>query len=75
MGVGGGLLIGADLRKSEDILVAAYDDSRGVTAEFNLNLLHRLNREANADFAVDQFEHRSDWNDAMGRVEMHLVSR
>jgi dimethylhistidine N-methyltransferase len=75
VGVGGGLLIGADLRKSEDVLVAAYDDARGVTAEFNLNLLHRLNREADADFAVDQFEHRSVWNDAMGRVEMHLVSR
>jgi dimethylhistidine N-methyltransferase len=75
VGVGGGLLIGADLRKSEDVLVAAYDDAQGVTAEFNLNLLHRLNREANADFAVDQFEHRSVWNDAMGRVEMHLVSR
>jgi dimethylhistidine N-methyltransferase len=75
VGVGGGLLIGVDLRKSEELLVAAYDDAQGVTAEFNLNLLHRLNREANADFAVDQFEHRSVWNDALGRVEMHLVSR
>jgi dimethylhistidine N-methyltransferase len=75
VGPGGGLLIGADLRKPEDVLVAAYDDAQGVTAEFNLNLLHRLNREANADFAVDHFEHRSVWNDALGRVEMHLVSR
>jgi dimethylhistidine N-methyltransferase len=75
VGVGGGLLIGVDLRKGEDVLVAAYDDAQGVTAEFNLNLLHRLNREANADFAVDRFEHRSVWNDAAGRVEMHLVSR
>jgi dimethylhistidine N-methyltransferase len=74
-GAGGGLLIGADLRKREDVLVAAYDDAQGVTAEFNLNLLHRLNREAKAEFAVDQFEHRSLWNEAMGRVEMHLVSR
>jgi dimethylhistidine N-methyltransferase len=75
VGVGGGLLIGVDLRKSADVLVAAYDDAEGVTAEFNRNLLHRLNREGNADFAVDQFEHRSVWNDAMGRVEMYLVSR
>ena len=49
--------------------------AEGVTAEFNLNLLHRLNREANADFAVDQFAHRSVWNDGLGRVEMHLISR
>jgi dimethylhistidine N-methyltransferase len=74
-GVGGGLVIGVDLRKRADVLVAAYDDAQGVTAEFNLNLLHRLNQEANADFAVEQFEHRSVWNDAMGRIEMHLVSR
>jgi dimethylhistidine N-methyltransferase len=75
VGVGGALLIGVDLRKHEDTLRAAYDDAQGVTAEFNLNALHRLNREANADFAVDQFEHRSVWNRALGRVEMHLVSR
>ncbi len=53
VGPGGGLLIGVDLRKSEEILVAAYDDARGVTAEFNLNVLHRLNREAGANFDVD----------------------
>jgi dimethylhistidine N-methyltransferase len=75
VGVGGGLLIGVDLRKSEDVLVAAYDDAQGVTAEFNLNSLHRLNREVGADFAVDQFRHRSVWNAEYGRIEMHLVSR
>jgi dimethylhistidine N-methyltransferase len=75
VGPGGALLIGVDLRKSPEVLVAAYDDAQGVTAEFNLNLLHRLNREANADFDVDQFEHRSVWNDTLGRIEMHLVSR
>jgi len=75
LGPGGGLLIGADLRKEEATLVAAYDDSQGVTAEFNLNVLHRLNREADSDFVVEQFYHRSVWNDAMGRIEMHLVSR
>jgi dimethylhistidine N-methyltransferase len=75
VGEGGGLIIGVDLKKEEDELVAAYDDAEGVTAEFNLNVLHHLNREANADFEVDQFEHRSVWNEAYGRVEMHLVSR
>jgi dimethylhistidine N-methyltransferase len=75
VGVGGGLLIGVDLRKSEEVLVAAYDDAQGVTAEFNLNLLHRLNREAGADFDVEQFAHRSLWNAELGRIEMHLVSR
>jgi len=75
VGPGGGLLIGVDLRKAPATLVAAYDDSQGVTAEFNLNLLYRLNREADSDFVVEQFDHRSVWNDAMGRVEMHLVSR
>jgi len=74
-GPGGGLLIGVDLYKDPGTLVAAYDDAQGVTAEFNLNLLHRLNREANADFDVDRFEHRSVWNEQLGRVEMHLVSR
>jgi dimethylhistidine N-methyltransferase len=75
LGPGGGLLIGADLRKDAATLVAAYDDSQGVTAEFNLNVLHRLNREAASDFVVEQFFHRSVWNDTMGRIEMHLVSR
>jgi len=75
VGVGGGLLIGVDLRKNEDVLVAAYDDEQGVTAEFNLNSLLRLNREVGADFEVDRFRHRSVWNAEFGRVEMHLVSR
>lgn len=75
VGAGGGLLIGVDLRKRAQLLVAAYDDAQGVTAQFNLNALHRLNREADADFAVDQFAHRSVWNDEYGRIEMHLVSR
>jgi dimethylhistidine N-methyltransferase len=74
-GPGGALLIGVDLRKPREILVPAYDDALGVTAEFNLNLLRRLNRELGADFALDQFAHRALWNDAEGRIEMHLVSR
>jgi len=74
-GPGGGLLIGVDLYKGRETLEAAYDDAQGVTAEFNLNALHRLNREAGADFDVDQFAHRSVWNESQSRVEMHLVSR
>lgn len=73
-GPGGGLLIGVDLRKDASMLVPAYDDAKGVTAEFNLNMLHRINRELAGDFAVDQFAHEARWNDAMGRIEMHLVS-
>lgn len=67
-------LIGADLEKSPDVLLPAYDDAAGVTAEFNLNLLTRLNREAAADFVLDAFAHRAVWNADEGRIEMHLVS-
>lgn len=69
------LLIGVDLEKSPDILVPAYDDAEGVTAAFNLNLLTRLNREAEADFDPALFAHRALWNDRLKRIEMHLVSR
>ncbi|MFW6059757.1 MAG: L-histidine N(alpha)-methyltransferase [Phycisphaeraceae bacterium] len=72
---GGGLLIGVDLRKDPSILVPAYNDAQGVTAAFNLNILHRLNREFAADIDVAGFEHRAVWNDAQGRIEMHLVAR
>lgn len=71
---GQALLIGVDLRKSPDVLVPAYDDARGVTAAFNLNLLIRINRELGGDFDLERFAHRAVWNDRFGRVEMHLVS-
>jgi dimethylhistidine N-methyltransferase len=74
-GPGGALLIGVDLKKPRAILERAYDDALGVTAEFNLNLLRRLNRELGADFALEQFDHRALWNEGEGRIEMHLVSR
>jgi dimethylhistidine N-methyltransferase len=74
-GPGGLLLIGVDLRKSRSILEPAYDDAEGVTAEFNLNLLRRINRELGASFDLAAFAHRALWNAAEGRVEMHLVSR
>jgi dimethylhistidine N-methyltransferase len=70
----GGLLIGVDLKKETEILNAAYNDTDGVTAEFNLNLLHRINRELHADFDVSKFEHRAYYNETDGRIEMHLVS-
>jgi dimethylhistidine N-methyltransferase len=74
VGPGGGLLIGVDLKKERHILEPAYDDARGVTAAFNLNLLARINRELGADFALKRFRHRAFYNEADGRIEMHLVS-
>lgn len=74
LAVPGGLLIGVDLKKDKAILNAAYNDAKGVTAAFNLNLLVRLNREFNADFKLDLFEHHAFYNDEEGRIEMHLVS-
>lgn len=75
VGPGGGLLIGVDLKKDPAELEAAYNDSAGVTRDFNLNLLVRMNRELGTDFDVEAFEHRAIWNEAEGRVEMHLESR
>jgi len=72
LGPGAWLLIGMDRIKEEEILSAAYDDSAGITAEFNLNLLHRINRELGGTFPIDAFRHRAIWNDDKGRIEMHL---
>ena len=74
-GTGGGLLIGIDLKKDAATIEAAYNDRLGVTAEFNLNLLRRINRELGADFDVDQFFHQARYNAELGRVEMYLISR
>ena len=71
---GGGLLIGVDLKKEQRVLEAAYNDSAGVTAQFNLNLLERINRELGADFDLDQWRHRAIYNSSAGRIEMHLIS-
>jgi dimethylhistidine N-methyltransferase len=75
VGDGGGLLIGVDLQKDPKVLERAYNDARGITAAFNLNLLEHINREFGADFDLDSFHHRAIWNDDHGRIEMHLVSR
>lgn len=74
LGTGANLLIGMDRVKGVERLISAYDDPTGVTAEFNLNLLHRINRELEADIPVDGFRHQARWNDMLGRVEMHLVA-
>jgi dimethylhistidine N-methyltransferase len=71
---GDALLLGADLVKDEATLVRAYDDREGVTAAFNLNILHRLNRELGANFDTGGFRHRARWNGTQSRIEMHLES-
>lgn len=71
----GVLLIGVDLRKDKATLEAAYNDRDGVTAQFNLNVLTRLNHELGADFDLTNFKHDAFFNEEAGRVEMHLVSR
>ena len=72
LGGGSMLLIGIDRIKDENILLPAYDDSRGVTAAFNLNLLRRINRELEGSLPVDAFRHVAQWNDGEARIEMHL---
>lgn len=74
-GRGGALLLGVDLRKGPEILIPAYDDARGVTAAFDLNLLERMNRELAGDFRREAFRHRAIWDPERSRVEMHLVAQ
>ena len=69
------VLVGFDMQKDPDLLHAAYNDAQGVTAEFNLNLLARMNRELGGNFDLAQWEHLSFYNAPAGRVEMHLVSK
>ncbi|GAO02470.1 L-histidine N(alpha)-methyltransferase [Anaeromyxobacter sp. PSR-1] len=73
-GPGGGLLLGLDLPKDAGTLERAYDDARGITAAFDLNLLARIDRELEGDFRLSQFRHRSLWDPRLSRVEMHLES-
>ena len=74
VGDGGGLLIGVDLQKDIGILNAAYNDNKGYTAEFNKNLLKRINTELGADFNLEQFDHHAFFNSEKHRIEMHLIS-
>ena len=74
LGREGGLLIGIDLQKDPTVIEAAYNDSRGVTDAFNLNVLHRVNRELHGNFNVDQFKHKAFYNAEKGRVEIYIES-
>jgi dimethylhistidine N-methyltransferase len=73
-GIAARMLVGVDLKKDPAVLHAAYNDSRGVTAAFNLNLLARINRELGANFDLRRWRHYAFYNPAQGRIEMHLVS-
>ena len=75
LGENGSLLIGVDLRKDRTVLEAAYDDSQGVTADFNRNLLTRLNRELDADFNLENFQHYANYDRVTGAVRMWLISQ
>jgi L-histidine N-alpha-methyltransferase len=72
---GDALLLGFDMVKRADVLHAAYNDAQGVTAQFNLNVLARINRELGGQFDLDLFQHVAFWNPQMSRIEMHLESR
>jgi dimethylhistidine N-methyltransferase len=74
LGHGSVLVVGVDLIKSADVLNAAYNDAEGITAQFNLNLLTRINRELGGTFRLDTFEHHAFYNCEHHRVEMHLAS-
>jgi dimethylhistidine N-methyltransferase len=74
VGSGGGLLIGVDLKKDRAMLEAAYDDAAGVSAEFALNLLQRINRELGGDFDLTKFRYCAPYNESAGRIEMYIES-
>ena len=74
LGAGGAMLVGVDLKKDANVLHAAYNDAKGVTAAFNMNLLARINRELRGNFNLRRFRHYAFYNAALGRIEMHLVS-
>ncbi|MBC6497479.1 MAG: L-histidine N(alpha)-methyltransferase [Alphaproteobacteria bacterium GM7ARS4] len=74
LGEGGSFLLGIDLKKNQETLRRAYDDSQGVTAAFSLNLLERMNRELSSDFVIENFEHRVRWNEERGAIEIFIVS-
>ena len=65
-------LIGLDMKKDNDILFRAYNDTKGLTAKFNLNVLERINKELGADFKISKFAHKAYYNESKGRIEMYL---
>ena len=74
VGEKGGLLVGVDLKKDKKILYDAYNDRQGLTAQFNLHILERVNTEFNADFKTENFTHKAVYNEEKGRIEMYLIS-
>jgi L-histidine Nalpha-methyltransferase len=74
-GNNGGLVIGVDLKKDKKILEAAYNDKKGITAEFNLNILSHINNELDTKFDLSKFGHYAFFNEEFGRIEMHLISK
>jgi dimethylhistidine N-methyltransferase len=74
IGSNGGMIIGVDLKKDIKILEAAYNDKKGVTAEFNLNILNRINNDTGSNFDLSKFDHEAVYNEDEGRIEMHLIS-
>ena len=68
------VLLGVDLKKSREVIMPAYNDQRGITREFNLNLLHRINRELDADFDLDAFEHQPEYDESKGEARSFLTS-
>ena len=74
LGNQGSLLIGVDLKKDKATLEAAYNDSQGITADFNLNLLKRINQELDADFDIELFSHEADYDETTGAIRMWLIS-
>jgi dimethylhistidine N-methyltransferase len=74
LGDGSRFIIGVDLVKEEEVLVAAYDDAQGVTRDFNLNLLKRINRDLGGDFDLGAFTHKAVWNRQESRMEAHLIA-
>jgi dimethylhistidine N-methyltransferase len=74
LGANGTMLVGVDVKKDPRVLHAAYNDAEGVTAQFSLNLLSRINRELGADFDLDRFAHDASYNEAAGRIEIHIRS-
>lgn len=75
LGEDGALLLGVDLKKDQSVLVPAYNDSQGVTAAFNLNLLGRINRELGGSFDLSKFAHEAIYNAEAGRMEIYITSR
>lgn len=69
------MIVGVDMIKDPETLIAAYDDAQGVTSRFNKNLLERMNRELDGNFDLSAFDHLAVWNTSLSRIEMHLVSR